>query len=270
MCEFCTEHKRKRWFIDPDNFDKKLLEDKKRKNILQKIVGFGIEYYTRDAAESIEWTKHPVFGKGAKYLINKVAPTQHSGQVITYEDAKELIKMADNHVCFSCACRKLSGLTEEMTCLNFGPMRDLCKAANPKEKMEEIDTKDALYRLKDWDKQGLVHEVLYAAAPFPIALCNCERKYCVPMKTRLITGVYTNYMKGHEIAFVDPLDCMGCPDYPCISKCQFGAMYVDRYDNKVVIDVNRCFGCGLCVSSCPYGAIKLEDRQTVMGARDKW
>ncbi|MBU0570313.1 4Fe-4S binding protein [Patescibacteria group bacterium] len=201
--------------------------------------------------------------------MNKLATTNHSGQVVTLEDALEIVKLADNHVLFQCTCRKLTGLKEKMCCLNFGPMRDLVKIANPNEKMEEITASEAIYLLKDYNKEGLVHEVLYAAAPFPIAICNCDRKYCMPMKARISTGIESSFMKGHEIARIDPLKCK-CEKFYCMTRCQFGAIYTDRFDNKAVIDVTKCFGCGLCMEVCPYNAISMENRETVMGSRHKW
>jgi NAD-dependent dihydropyrimidine dehydrogenase PreA subunit len=268
MCEFCSKHKRKKWFLDPDSYHEKLLEDKKRKNVLQKIVGYNLEYYMRDSANAIYHTKKPLIGRLLKRVIDKTAPAQHSGQVITLSDALEMVDLADNHVVFPCACRQLVGLKEKDCCLNFGPMRDLHKTVKF-EKMEEIDSEEAKLRLKEWHKEGLVHQVLYAAAPFPIAICNCERKYCTSMKYRLSFDIKSALYKGHEIAFVDPLKCK-CDDYPCISRCQFGAMYVDRYDNKLVIDPTRCFGCGLCVTACKYRAISLEPREKVLMEREEW
>ncbi len=274
MCEFCSKHKMKKWFLDPESYEDKLLENKKRKNVLQKIVGWGHEYYMRDSADAMNLVnKLPLdLGKhilNSRYITRKIAQSQHAGQVVTLEDALEIIDLSDNHVIFPCFCRKSVGLKEKDCCINFGPIKDLCKVANPKEKMEEIDTKEAKLRLREWHLEGLVHQVLYAAAPFPIALCNCERKYCLPMKDRLIFGIKSALLKGHEVAFVDPLKCK-CGEFSCITKCQFGGMYVDIYDNKVVIDPAKCFGCGLCVTVCRDGAISLKSREETLDTRIRW
>jgi heterodisulfide reductase subunit A-like polyferredoxin len=268
MCEFCSKHKRKKWFLDPDNYKEKLLEEKKRKNILQKIVGYNLEYYMRDSINYLSLAKKPIFGRIAKSVINKVAPSQHAGQIVPLEDTLEMVDLADNHVLFPCACREMIGLKEKYCCLNFGPMRDLHQLARF-ERMEEVSSNDAKELLKQWNEEGLFHQVLYAAAPFPIAICNCERKYCTSLKQRFIFDVKSALYKGHEIAFVDPLKCK-CGEYSCISRCQFGAMYVDRYDNKAVIDPTKCFGCGLCVTGCNCGAISLEPRGKILKERAEW
>ena len=91
MCEFCSKHKRKKWFLDPDNYSEKMLENKRRMNILQKLAGFGLDYELRDTAEAVRWTKHPLTKDVAKHIINKIASSTHSGQVITLQDALEII-----------------------------------------------------------------------------------------------------------------------------------------------------------------------------------
>ena len=138
MCEFCTKHKRKRWYLDEENYKEELLKERKRQNILQKIAGPGLEFYMRDSMDAFELAKNPLLKPIVKSAMNRLAATNHSGQTVTLQDAIEIIKLADNHVLLQCTCRKLNGLKEKMCCLNFGPMRDLVKSANPTEKMEEI------------------------------------------------------------------------------------------------------------------------------------
>lgn len=268
MCEFCSKHKRKKWFLDSENYEEKMLEDKGRQNVLQKITGHSLEYHLRESNEAMRWTRYPVIGEISRMLMNKMAPSEHAGQIITLNDALEIIDLSDKHVLFSCMCKEVVGLKEEMCCLNFGPMRDLHQEVKY-EKMEEIDSGEAKLKLKEWHNKGLFQQVLYAKVPFPVAICNCERKYCLSMKYRLIFGIKNVLLKGHEIAVVNPLKCR-CEEFSCMSRCQFEAMYVDRYSNKMVIDPTKCFGCGLCVNACRYNAITLDPKEKIMGKRIKW
>lgn len=149
MCEFCSSHKRKKWFLDPESYEEKLLEDKKRKNVLQKIAQ-GWEYYLRDSSDIVnKWTKYPLIGDLSKALINRLTKYEHGGQVITLNDALEVVDLAENHIVFPCACRKLVGLKEKGCCICFGPMKYL---SDPSEKMEEVDAEEIKLRLKDWHK----------------------------------------------------------------------------------------------------------------------
>lgn len=56
-----------------------------------------------------------------------------------------------------------------------------------------------------------------------------------------------------KVAYV-PTMCMHCEDAPCIPACPSQAIS-KREDGFVWIDPAKCTGNGMCVSSCPYGAI---------------
>jgi tetrathionate reductase subunit B len=50
-----------------------------------------------------------------------------------------------------------------------------------------------------------------------------------------------------------PRLCMQCEDSPCTAVCPVGATYRTP-DGVVLVDQDRCIGCGYCVVACPYGA----------------
>ena len=47
--------------------------------------------------------------------------------------------------------------------------------------------------------------------------------------------------------------CMQCENPPCVSICPVSATYRTP-DGVVLVDQERCIGCGYCVVACPYGA----------------
>jgi tetrathionate reductase subunit B len=55
-----------------------------------------------------------------------------------------------------------------------------------------------------------------------------------------------------DTRFVSRL-CMQCEESPCTVVCPVGATYRTP-DGVVLVDEERCIGCGYCVVSCPYGA----------------
>ncbi|WP_457551097.1 4Fe-4S dicluster domain-containing protein [Desulfobacula sp.] len=46
----------------------------------------------------------------------------------------------------------------------------------------------------------------------------------------------------------------------CIKSCIYDVLRLDDEIKKIVIDEQRCWSCGFCVGICPSGAIKLVDR----------
>lgn len=48
--------------------------------------------------------------------------------------------------------------------------------------------------------------------------------------------------------------CMHCGNPACLMVCPSQA-YTVRDDGLVVLDREKCTGCGLCVSACPYDAV---------------
>ena len=269
MCQYCSEHKRKKWFLDEDNYMGHLLQDKKRQNVLQKLSGYTHEYELRNFNDLLYHTRHPILHHTAKYFMNKLSKESYAGQVVTLEDAFKVIELADHHVLFECACRHLIGDKSEHICINFGPMRDLIKTGNPNEKIIEVDTYETKKILQECHDKGYFHEVYFAKAPFPVTLCNCDRKYCIALKDRFIYNFKSALYKGHEVARINPDKCK-CGENLCMSRCQFGAMYVDITEDKVVVDPIKCFGCGLCIDACPNKAISMVDRNDVPEAAGKW
>jgi tetrathionate reductase subunit B len=54
-------------------------------------------------------------------------------------------------------------------------------------------------------------------------------------------------------SFFVPKMCNHCKETPCIQVCPVGASYRTK-DGVVMVDAERCIGCGYCVQACPYGS----------------
>lgn len=52
-----------------------------------------------------------------------------------------------------------------------------------------------------------------------------------------------------------PARCQHCEDAACISACPMGAMGRHPETRAVVVDQERCIGCWMCVTVCPFGGV---------------
>ncbi len=66
-------------------------------------------------------------------------------------------------------------------------------------------------------------------------------------------------------SFFVPKLCNHCTATPCIQVCPVGASYGTK-DGLVMVDQERCIGCGYCVQACPYGSRYLNEET---GTADK-
>ena len=74
---------------------------------------------------------------------------------------------------------------------------------------------------------------------------KCERN-CPQNAIRIINGV--------------PIFCLHCaPEKaPCLNICPEEAIY--EMDGAILIQEEKCIGCGLCRDTCPIGAINLNEK----------
>ena len=60
-----------------------------------------------------------------------------------------------------------------------------------------------------------------------------------------------------------PLQCRHCEEPECVLACMSGAIQKDPDSGIVTIDKEKCVGCGMCVMSCPFGALVIDKDKKV-------
>lgn len=112
----------------------------------------------------------------------------------------------------------------------------------------EIGYEEALRIIQDCDDRGLVHNIDNCSSNIR-TLCNCCSCCCILVKSIQRGESFAGAPSRYIVRF-DSRTCNAC--LTCISRCPTGAKRVD--DKTVVYDSDKCIGCGLCVATCPTGS----------------
>lgn len=113
-------------------------------------------------------------------------------------------------------------------------------------------------------EQGKV-KLLSLRAEYCLGCKGCELA-CAEGKTRqsknsIVPNIYAvQSLKGKQTAY-----CRHCQNAYCQQLCPMKA--IQRVQSAIVINEEKCSGCGICEQGCPYGAISMINR--VQGGKQK-
>jgi ferredoxin len=176
-------------------------------------------------------------------------------EVMTYEKAEELIRRRGKIAVAPCICRRErtmvgQGCSKPLeSCLVFGTVADYY-ARNGIGRI--ITLQEALGILRQADEAGLVLQPgNYQQAGNICCCCGC---CCGVLRTLKKLPRPADHISSPFYAVCASADCNGCET--CLDRCQMEAIKIE--DCKAVIDLGRCIGCGLCVTTCPTAALTLQ------------
>ncbi len=185
-------------------------------------------------------------------------PIDVKRSVSTYDHIREFIASSPGPFgTIACICRHGRDLVGEPcrqtdlreNCLMIGPA---AKWAAVSGVGQAISREEMLGLLDRAEQDGLVLEAENTKSPmFVCCCCGCCCGVLTSAK-RLdspATYFWTNYY-----ASVDPNLCENCG--ACEARCQLDA--ISTAENSAEVHRSRCIGCAVCLSTCPSGAISLQ------------
>ena len=177
--------------------------------------------------------------------------------VMPFEAAEAIINKQSKIVVSKCICRKEQKMIGkgcdrlEEACLVFGAGAYYYEQNGLG---REIDRQEALDLVKQGVDSGLVLQPGNQQKSMNICMCcGCCCGVLKNLKTmdKPAQVVHTNYYaQVHEEL------CTACE--ACVERCQMDAISVE---DTAVIDLDRCIGCGLCVTDCPTEAMLLKQKE---------
>ena len=60
-----------------------------------------------------------------------------------------------------------------------------------------------------------------------------------------------------------PYVCVQCAEAFCVQACPTGALSKSAETGAILVDKEKCVGCGACEEACPYGGITLQPERRI-------
>jgi len=186
-----------------------------------------------------------------------IMPEHH---VAAFDDAAEILRKMDPIIVTECTCRKQAELMDHgcgkplEVCFMFGSMARYYIDYGIG---REVSYAEAIDILKKCNDAGLV--IQPGTAQNPAGMCNCCGDCCSVLRGLKLLPKPAEAVFSNHYAIVDPLLCSGCEE--CIERCQMEALSLNDIAGIIEIDLDRCIGCGLCVTICPTGALALQAKE---------
>ncbi|TFG07073.1 MAG: 4Fe-4S dicluster domain-containing protein, partial [Promethearchaeota archaeon] len=117
-------------------------------------------------------------------------------------------------------------------------------------------------------KAGLVHTTQNITEK-SMFMCNCDRDCCVMLKG-ILKFDHPNFVASSNfIPEYEKENCVFCKR--CVELCPMLAIELldeESEDKRIVIDFNKCIGCGVCAFNCPNGALTMVKKYDKIPAKD--
>ena len=210
-------------------------------------------------------------GKGKLLDVNQEVE-QVKNNILPFEQVRNIIEKSRKISVMDCACRTHMKIHNDGVPINEYPI-NVCMAFNTTAEYcieqgfaKELTKEKALKTLEGAAKAGLVHTTQNITEK-SMFICNCDRDCCVMLRgIRQFKNPYvvasSNFLPEYEIK-----NCAFCKK--CTILCPMYAIELaneDTEDEHIVIDYDRCIGCGVCAFNCPNEALTMVKKFTKIPA----
>ncbi len=202
---------------------------------------------------------------GSRPALGRVVPVNKTidgrATVLAYEDTRKMIDGARSFRVMDCICRTEKALQGQPcshtleTCLAFSREEDAYDQSPLPGRV--ISKEEALAVLAAAEEEGLVH-CTYNFARNQMFVCNCCDCCCGFL--RMLTEFHAPHglVRSNWVASIDEETCAVC-GVCADERCPVTA--IEAVDGEAFrVNDGRCIGCGVCVITCPSGALSLEPR----------
>ncbi len=184
------------------------------------------------------------------------------GQVLAFEDVKQLIENAKKLAVTKCTCRLIAHKCDRTleACIQ---VNNAASYAISRGSGREITKEEALEIVHKAEEEGLIHTTFNQKSVDHV-ICNCCGCCCQFLPVLIEHGTRVVAPSRFQ-AKVDPELCSNCET--CLDRCYFGAVEMvsrngDEEELVALINPETCLGCGLCKVTCPSEAISMDEVRT--------
>ncbi len=207
-----------------------------------------------------DWTRDELQREYVEKMTAVTVPVSiaiHGQQtILDLSSIENLLRDAEIIALEDCGCRMKWNKCDAPTdvCISLDDRgRD-----STKQGARKISLAQALITLQRSHRAGLVHMAFtFDGKDKPEVICSCCSCCCHSLSALVRFGMPDAVVASQYIAQQDRDTCNNCGT--CAQRCQFKARQLNA-DNTLVFNSAKCFGCGLCLSTCPTRSIKLVRR----------